>query len=215
MKCFSYNTTMINNDFVKRDLASFPDVEILLKGYYTLDEAAGRVCSTVTLVQDKNLKIIVDPGTLSSPQVLFQELKKRNLTPADINVVFITHSHIDHFKYAGIFTRARILDYWGWWDGDLWSRASAVINGNIQVLETPGHSYDSITLQVETGEGVIAICGDVFWDKDFPEYTQDDPYAQDAALLAESRKKLVRIADYIIPGHGDRFHVSMAHICNK
>lgn len=206
---------MANDDFVDRSRGSFPVAQILLKGYYTLDETAGRVCSTVTLVQDKDLNIIVDPGTLSSPQVLFQALKKRNLTLDDINVVFITHSHLDHFKNAGLFTRARILDYWGWWEGDSWSKASAVINGNIQVLNTPGHSYDSITLQVKTGEGVIAICGDVFWDKDFPEYPQDDPYVQDAALLGESRKKLVAAADYIIPGHGDRFHVSMAHICNK
>jgi glyoxylase-like metal-dependent hydrolase (beta-lactamase superfamily II) len=207
--------TMTSDDFAKRDLESPPDVEILLKGYYTLDESGGRVCSTVTLVQDNDLNIIVDPGTLSSPQVLFQELNKRNLVPDDIDIVFITHSHIDHFKNVGLFTRARILDYWGWWDGDLWSKADGIINSNIQVLNTPGHSYDSITLQVKTGEGVIAICGDVFWDKDFPKYPRDDPYAQDAALLEESRKKLVGTADYIIPGHGDRFHVSMAHICNK
>ncbi len=181
-------------------------VEILIKGYYTSEGTYGHACSTITLIEDKDLKIVVDPGTVSDPKVLIDALKKRNLSLDDINVVFITHSHIDHYKYVGLFPNAKILEYWGWWQGDLWSESETdgIINDNIKVIETPGHSNDSITLLLKTHKGTMAICGDVFWKKNYPK---DDPYASDKFLLKKSRQKLLKIADFIIPGHGDIFKV--------
>jgi glyoxylase-like metal-dependent hydrolase (beta-lactamase superfamily II) len=183
-----------------------PNVEILIKGYYNSKGTQGKACSTITLVENKNLKIVVDPGTLSDPRVLIDALRKQNLSLDDINVVFITHSHVDHYKYAGLFPKAKILDYWGWWHGDSWSESETdgIINDNIKVIKTPGHSHDSMTLLVETHKGTIAICGDVFWEKNYPK---DDPYASDKLLLKKSRQKLLEIADFIIPGHGDMFKV--------
>lgn len=167
----------------------------------------GRVCSTITLVVDKGLNIIVDPGTLPHHGILIGELKKRALSIDDINIVCITHSHVDHYRYVGLFTQAKVLDYWGWWVGDSWGSATGIINDRIKIIETPGHTDDSITLLVKTSSGTIAICGDVFWDRDFPV---DDPYAADKELLAASRKKLLQTADFIIPGHGDVFASSDA-----
>ncbi len=179
-------------------------VEILIIGYYTSEGPYGHACSTITLIEDKDLKIVVDPGTLSDPMVLIDALKKRNLLLDDINVVFITHSHLDHYKYVGLFPEAKILDYWGWWQGDLWSEneSDGIINDNIKLIKTPGHSEDSMTLLVKTEKGTIAICGDVFFKKNYPK---DDPYASDQLLLKKSRQKLLEIADFIIPGHGDIF----------
>jgi glyoxylase-like metal-dependent hydrolase (beta-lactamase superfamily II) len=188
----------------------YPDaaakVDILIKGYYTPEGTRGHACSTVTLIEDKEWKIVVDPGTLSEPKILIDALKKRNLSPDDINVVCITHSHIDHYKYVGLFPKAKILEYYGWWQGDFWSETetSGIINDNIQIIKTPGHSHDSITLLVKTHKGTVAICGDVFWKKNYPK---DDPYASDNFLLKKSRQKLLKIADYIIPGHGNIFKV--------
>ncbi len=177
-------------------------VEVLVKGYCVLERNGARACSTITLIEDTDLKIIADPGTLSEPALLVNELEKRNLSPGDIDVVFITHSHVDHYRYIGLFQNAVILDYWGRWQGDSWTEFDGVVNENIELIKTPGHSDDSVTLLVKTDRGTIAICGDVFWDKGCP---QDDPFAANKELLQESRKKLLKIADYIIPGHGDIF----------
>lgn len=57
---------------------------------------------------------------------------------------------------------------------------------------------------VKTDKGIVAICGDVFWKENFPE---DDPYASDKEKLKESRKKVLEIADWVIPGHGKIFKV--------
>ena len=39
---------------------SLPRVDILLKGYYSLGETTGRACATITLIEDKDLRIVVD-----------------------------------------------------------------------------------------------------------------------------------------------------------
>lgn len=175
-------------------------VKILLKGYES-DESDGRSCSTVTLVQDDGLNMIVDPGTLRSQKLLVDALKKEDLKIDDVNIVYITHSHMDHYRNIGMFPRAKALDYWGWWIGDV-AEDYTDPSQNIKMIKTPGHSIDGTTLLVETEQGTVAICGDVFWKENYPE---NDPYAVDAKKLKESRKKVLALADFIIPGHGKMF----------
>lgn len=57
---------------------------------------------------------------------------------------------------------------------------------------------------VNTDIGKIAICGDVLWNEDGP---LDDPHASDKKELEESRKKILKLANYIIPGHGPMFKI--------
>ncbi len=180
-------------------------VDILYKGYYIKTGEEEQVCSTVTLVLDEaaGIRLIVDPGTVPDPGILVQELSKRGLEPGDIDIVFITHSHLDHHRFTGMFQQAAVLDAQGWWIKDGWKVLSgSSISQDIEVLRTPGHSDDSLTLLVHTPEGKVAVCGDVFWDKDYPE---DDPFAVDRTLLQQNREMLLEIADFIIPGHAGLF----------
>ncbi|MAF14057.1 MAG: MBL fold hydrolase, partial [Parcubacteria group bacterium] len=148
--------------------------------------------------------IIVDPGTLADPQILVDKLKEEGLTVDDINIVYITHSHMDHYRNIGMFPKAKTLDYWGWWEEDVYHDYQGGVTDNIELIKTPGHSYDSTTLLVKTSQGLVAICGDVFWKEDSPK---DDPFASDKEMLAESRKKVLELADYVVPGHGDIYKV--------
>jgi glyoxylase-like metal-dependent hydrolase (beta-lactamase superfamily II) len=176
-------------------------VKILIPGYASAD-SGGHSCSTITLVQDKNLNMVVDPGTLSDPDLLVEAVKKAGLDIKDINVVFITHAHMDHFRNIGMFPAARTLDFWGWWDGDVCTDSDKRVTDDISMIKTPGHNYDGMTLLVKTDEGTVAICGDIFWKENFPV---DDPYASDKPKLEESRKLVLKSADWVIPGHGERF----------
>lgn len=178
-------------------------IKVLLKGYCSSDNK-GHACSTITLVQDRNLNIIIDPGTTKNQNAIIQALKKEKLKASDINVVFITHAHTDHYRNIGMFTKAKTLDYWGWWDGDTSKKANKKITKNIEIIKTPGHSDDGMTMVVKTKLGKIAICGDVYWKKDFPK---KDSYANNPKLLAKSRRTILKLADYIIPGHGDIYRV--------
>jgi len=183
------------------------EVKILIQGYTTADTAESgeeKTCPTITLVKDKNNIIVVDPGVLESQKILIDKLKEENLTVDDVNIVCITHSHLDHYRNIGMFPEAKTLEYWGLWDKNTVEDWNSQFSDDIQILKTPGHNYDSITLFVKTNEGVVAVCGDVFWKEDFPK---DDAYASDKEELEKSRKKVLEMADYIIPGHGGMFKV--------
>jgi glyoxylase-like metal-dependent hydrolase (beta-lactamase superfamily II) len=183
-------------------------VKVLIEGYTTADSVASdgeeKTCPTITLVRDGSIIMVVDPGVLENQKVLVDKLKKEGLTIDDVNVVCITHSHIDHYRNIGMFPEAKTLEYFGLWDRNTVEDWKEQFTENIRIIKTPGHNYDSITLLVKTDDGIVAICGDVFWKEDFPK---DDPYASDKEKLEESRKKVLEMADYIIPGHGKMFKV--------
>ena len=65
----------------------------------------------MVLVEDKDLKIIVDPGTVKSQELVIEKLKEHGSKPEDVNVVFITHSHMDHYRNIGMFKNAKVRDY--------------------------------------------------------------------------------------------------------
>jgi len=81
-------------------------VRISIRGYASTS-TGGHSCSTETLVQERGINIIVDPGTLPNQKKLVDKLKKVGLEVDDINIVLITHSHMDH--YRNIRTPAAII----------------------------------------------------------------------------------------------------------
>jgi len=187
------------------------EVKILVEGYSNADKVDARglekTCPTITLVRDENLIIIVDPGILENQQVLIDALQKENLTIKDVNIVCITHSHIDHYRNIGMFPDAKTLEYYGLWDKRTIENWSENLTPSIQILYTPGHDYTGITLLVRTEAkseypGVVAICGDVFWRENYPQSPEDDIFASDPEKLMASRDMVLRMADWIIPGHG-------------
>ncbi|MFH1224720.1 MAG: MBL fold metallo-hydrolase [Candidatus Diapherotrites archaeon] len=186
-----------------KNVANMAEVKILIRGYVSSD-TGGRTCSTVTLVRDGKVIMVVDPGTLRNPRVLLKKLKKEKLTVRDVGWVCITHAHTDHYRNLGLFQNAKVLDFWGVWDKDTVKDWKRKFSSGIEIINTPGHSDDGITLLVKTARGVVAVCGDVFWKEDFP---QRDEYANDARKLAESRKRVLSSADFIIPGHGGVYRV--------
>ena len=103
-----------------------------------------------------------------------------------------------------MFPKAKTLEYYGLWDKQTVDDWKEQFTEDIKIIKTPGHNYTSISLLVKTEKGVVAIVGDVFWKEDFPK---DDIYADDKEKLEQSRKKVLELADYIIPGHGDIFKV--------
>jgi len=179
------------------------EVKILIEGYTTTDsEGEERTCSTITLIKDGNNNIVVDPGVLESQQMLVDKLKEERLSVNDIDIVFLTHSHIDHYRNIGMFPEAKTLEYYGLWDKNTVQDWEEQFSNDIKIIKTPGHSHNGLTFLIKTGDSIVAICGDVFWKKNFPE---DDEYATDKEALNKSREIVLKSADWIIPGHAGIF----------
>jgi glyoxylase-like metal-dependent hydrolase (beta-lactamase superfamily II) len=179
-------------------------VNVLAAGYAREDSDGEHVGSTVTLIQDGNGVIIVDPGLVSSRSGLLAALAGYGIAPTDVTDVVFSHHHPDHTVNAALFPAARIHDHWAIYDGDLWISREAegyAVSPSVRLLATPGHTAEDITTLAATPDGVYA-CTHAWWAADGPA---DDPFAPDAAVLAASRARILAVARVIIPGHGPAF----------
>jgi len=186
------------------------EVKIIIPGWTNADnmEAGSeeeKTSCTTTLIKDGDLVIVVDPGVLEDKNILIKALEKENLKIDDVTHVFITHSHIDHYRNVGMFpVLTKVLEYGGIWTGGIAEDWNEKFSEDISIIKTPGHNYDGLSFLVKTNEGLVAIVGDIWWKKDYPE---DDPYASDMKKIKESRLKIAEMAEYIIPGHGAMFKI--------
>ncbi len=179
-------------------------VHVLQAGYAREEADGEHVGSTVTLIQEGNGVIIVDPGMVSSRQGLLTELAAHGVAPEAVTDVVFSHHHPDHTVNAALFPAARIHDHWAIYDGDLWISREAdgyELSPSVRLMATPGHSAEDITTLAATPDGVHA-CTHAWWASDGPA---DDPFAPDAAVLAASRARILAVAAVIIPGHGPAF----------
>ena len=192
------------------------EVKILIEGYAREEDSTEFASSTTTLIQEVDLNIIVDPGM--NRELLLEALRKENLSPDEINYVILTHYHLDHSLLAGVFEKAKILDDGDIysWDGKIESHGGKVPGTDIKIIKTPGHDMFHCSVLVPTEDfGKIVIAGDIFWWRDNEKQKTDkeslinhkDPYVKNEEALINSRKKVLDIADYIIPGHGKMFKV--------
>ena len=73
-------------------------------------------------------------------------------------------------------------------------------------------SVSDIAPGVKDGNGISVVAGDVFWWMDDESQIvdvekQDPAHSGDMNQLIASRKKILELADWVIPGHGKMFRV--------
>ena len=189
-------------------------IKVLIQGYAKQIEGGWVASSTVTLIQSNDKNIIVDPGC--NRKRLLEELSKNNLKPEDIDFVLLTHNHADHTLLVGIFENAKVLTTEEIYDNDNQvEHNNKIPETDLGIIQTPGHSPEHCSLSVPTEEGIYIVAGDVFWWMDdekqeiyIEKKDQAHPEEVDMKTLIESRKKLLKLAAYIIPGHGKVFKVN-------
>lgn len=184
---------------------------VLFDGYSTTVEEGMKANCTCTLLKSEKNKIIIDTRTPWDGDSLFTALQQQNIKPEDINYVISTHSHSDHIGCNYLFQNA--LHIVGktcisrndlYYDYDF--KDNHVIDEYVKLITTPGHTSECITVLVQTQEGLIAIVGDLFEkkqdmdDEELWKCCSDFPEIQE-----ESRRKILEIADFIVPGHGPMF----------
>jgi len=179
-------------------------VHVLQPGYAREEQDGEHVGSTVTLIRDGAVAVVVDPGMVASRAALLAALAELGATPEAVTDVVFSHHHPDHTVNAALFPAARIHDHWAIYDGDRWiSRAADgyELSPSIHLIATPGHTAEDITTLAATADGVYA-CTHAWWGAAGPP---QDPFAPDQATLAASRARILGLATVIVPGHGPAF----------
>ena len=188
------------------------EVKVLLEGYAKPSEGGWIANSSVVLIKSNGKITIADPGF--DRERLLDSLRKEKLKTSDIDFVFLTHGHIDHSGLAGIFENAKIVDELYVYQKNVIPKHEGIIPGtDLRVIRTPGHMEEHCSLIVETEQGIYAVAGDLFWWLENEKQEVDinkpdnDPEHMNIQKLITSRKMVLELADYIIPGHGKMFKV--------
>lgn len=168
--------------------------------------------STAVLIETDKNKILVDSSKTGDREMILKNLLKNKITPKDITILIFTHAHADHIGNVNIFHNAQIYIH------SLNKHFNSAIHINdfpyriekekdIEIIDTPGHSWDSISVILKKNR-VYAITGDCIPLKNnlinwIPPIVNVDP-----KKAIQSMKKILRIADIIIPGHDYPFKVN-------
>jgi glyoxylase-like metal-dependent hydrolase (beta-lactamase superfamily II) len=181
------------------------ELDVLVAGY-----VGERVASTVSLIRDGDLLVVVDPGMVADRSAILGPLRARGIAPEAITEIVISHHHPDHTINIALFPNARVHDFMATYQADVWTDhepGEFVLSPSIRLVPTPGHTDQDITTVVETTEGIAALTH-LWWTEQGPA---DDPFADDRALLRASRELVLSLNPAtIVPGHGAPFAPSAA-----
>ncbi|KAI5635737.1 metallo-beta-lactamase superfamily domain-containing protein [Phthorimaea operculella] len=169
-----------------------------------------------TLIKGRH-NVIVDTMTAWDSEKILSSLRHHNITPEEINYVVSTHGHSDHVGNNNLFLNAKHIVGFSVSHKDKYimhpfdKGEAYLINENVKVLPTPGHTMSDVTVLAKTVQGhIIALTGDLFEKyedienpKIWLEAGSEDPVQQ-----AKNRLKVVEMADWIVPGHGTKFQVT-------
>ena len=151
------------------------------------------------LAHDGRHALVVDPGD-AAPVEAF--LSAHRLT---LSAVLVTHHHPDHALNVALFPHARVHDHWAvydfagrWDDVDCEGRA---VSPSVSLIRTPGHTEEDLSTVARTDAGTVVLTH-LWWTQAEPA---EDPYAPDPAVLHASRRRVLGMADLIVPGHGAPF----------
>lgn len=186
------------------------EVQILIEGYFkNISRTRCRAGSTIVLIQDEGKNILVDTGNPQDKEKIIIALRKRKLKPEDIDIVIITHFHPDHMGCNHLFKKACFVvpevSFWG----DVFDRnpKNQRLPKNLKLISTPGHSEVGAALLAKTDKGLVACVGDLFWFEGDEKIELLEKDCSNKKLFYKNRRRILKIADFIIPGHGKMFKV--------
>jgi N-acyl homoserine lactone hydrolase len=202
-----------------------PTYEVLVQGNNLRLRHDFLGISSITLIRSDRGLILFDTGGYTARLGLLRALKLRDLQPADIGTVFLSHLHFDHAHNIDLFPTAEFVVSQREWDyarsphvDDLlipWgihyqlekSKLSFIdgegaLAEGVSYFPAPGHTPGCYALELDTAaSGTVIVAGDAL------------KYAKEAVLKAcdmafDTREsgtatiqRILDRADRIIPGH--------------
>lgn len=180
------------------------------------------VLATSTIIQSDIGNILIDPS-MAADDMQKAVYDACGLKPEEINIIYSTHFHNDHWMGVEGFPNA---DFYMAKD-DLESLltlrdcvseevakvlerakpAEGELAKGFELIPLPGHTKGIQGVLFEGPEGKILVCGDAVMGFEYFQAKQGYFYSYSLEKCADSIEKAAELADIIIPGHGNYFSV--------
>jgi len=193
------------------------NVKIIMRGWLIRDNEGSVIDASSNVVLVKNDKtILVDTGSRNEIE-LIRNLQNFGLTPKDIDYVINTHLHLDHVGNDHLFKKVIVHEAELNYSLKHYPRPfvdyilslpiekikdEVELTRGIKIIETPGHTPGSISVVIESDKTIVA-CGDAIPTEENYRKWVPPRINVDSTLAMESMKKIEKIADVIITGHGN------------
>jgi N-acyl homoserine lactone hydrolase len=211
-----------------------PAIETIMQGFgVRTDQGSLGFCAVTLIRGTKN--ILVDSAQVGRRELLVGKLKEHGVTPDDIDIVVLTHSHWDHILNIDLFPNSRVLihplerEYAKAPKDTDWAtpkytslilesmkleevKEGDEIDEGVTVLDVPGHTKGSIALLVRTDEGTAAVTGDALHSSWSALTGQPRLIFWDVEQGRQSIRKVLDRSDTYYPGHDRPFRLENGHV---
>ena len=168
---------------------------------------------TCTVIQGEGFRVIVDPSLANAEQMAAELDRRTGLKLRDIDTVFVTHEHADHWYGLAHFSEAKWLAA-----PDVASAlnktkklpkpveaATGRLLDALAIIPTPGHTLSHHSLRFDYEGLSVVIAGDAVATRDFWRERRGYYNCADFALSAKSMDKIAGLANIVVPGHDNFF----------
>ena len=193
-------------------------VHVLQPGYSRVESDGCTANGSSTLIIGPKYKVVVDTLSPWDKDKMVTALATHGVTPSQVTHLVCTHGHPDHVGNNNLFTGEGVLHIVGWsvYCRDKYTdhpfnmgEVFRIDGEDLMVMATPGHTLDSVSVKVNTDNGVVVVAGDLFEKQD--DLADDSIWkeagSEDEVQQEKNRRKVLEMADFIVPGHGPMFKV--------
>lgn len=161
--------------------------------------------------------IVVDPGLHFQNEPVLRALEARGLAAADVDMVLLTHAHLDHagaladlVAPVAVHEREASAPHWVAVAGLLERLPLTLLRGEegevtpgITWVRTPGHTEGGVSYRVATADGPLVLCGDIVGPQRDEFAAMRPPAGEPEAddLLASWRKLRAWSPVTLVAGH--------------
>ncbi len=189
---------------VTTEISARPRAMLLKPGLLVRDEDDNILDarSSSTLILAGPWRIVVDTGAEDEADEITNRLGEFGLVPEDVEMVVITHDHPDHTGNNRLFAGARILSGKG---DDRLGEGDFIAPG-VWIMETPGHTKDSISVVCESTRRIVIAGDSIPLMGNYLKWVPPRHHV-DRDLALRSMARIVEAADVVVPGHDSPFLV--------